>query len=300
MPTVLHLARAFWTLFEPIHALTYFAPEAREAFAEVGLRRYWDGYFAGRAAPLGAVNGPPVVAIFSGFAPTLVNRALPAVWSTASPSIVLEARARGAENALCAVTPDDDLVARAAAALASIAARVDTAGRPLAAANAALPPGDNPYRSLWQSTATLREHRGDGHIIALVTEQLAGLPSIVLRSAIDHDPATMQRSRGWSDDEWMHEHSALQARGLIAADGRATPEGIAAVARAEALTNRLAAAPWEASHSAELLHVASTLAPIAAACRALIPDPNPLAMLQPWNPTEDPDALRIADAPAPA
>src|ERR1700712_648513 len=103
MPTVLHLARAFWTLFEPIHAVTYFAPEARAAFAEVGLKRYWDGYFAGRAAPLGAVNGPPVVAMFSGFSPALVNRALPAVWSVVSPAEVLEARLAGAENALRAV-----------------------------------------------------------------------------------------------------------------------------------------------------------------------------------------------------
>jgi hypothetical protein len=31
-------ARAMWTLFEPIHAVTYFAPEARGAFEEAGLR----------------------------------------------------------------------------------------------------------------------------------------------------------------------------------------------------------------------------------------------------------------------
>jgi hypothetical protein len=300
MPTVLHLTRAFWTLFEPIHAVSYFAPESREAFAEIGLKRYWDGYFAGRSAPLGAVNGPPVVAIFSGFAPALVNRALPAVWAVASPAEVLDARALGAEGALRRVVADDTVIERAALALAPVAARVDTIGRPLAAANAALPVAENPYRSLWQSAATLREHRGDGHVIALVTEQLAGLSSIVLRSAIDHDPATMQKSRGWSDDEWMHEHAALAARGLIAPDGHATAEGAAAVARAEALTNRLAVSPWEGMDAAQLQHVASALAPVADACRRLVPEPNPLAMLQPWNPVDDPEAALILDAPAPA
>ena len=45
-------ARRMWTLFEPVHAVTYFAPEALEAFKAAGLRGFWRGYFAGRAAPL--------------------------------------------------------------------------------------------------------------------------------------------------------------------------------------------------------------------------------------------------------
>jgi hypothetical protein len=49
-----------WTLFEPVHAVTYFAPEARSAFEEAGLRGFWRGYFAGRAAPLAPVNAAVV------------------------------------------------------------------------------------------------------------------------------------------------------------------------------------------------------------------------------------------------
>lgn len=297
MPTERHLARAFWTLFEPIHAVSYFSPQSRQAFADIGLPRYWDGYFAGRAAPLGAVGGAPVVAMFGGFAPALVHRALPAAWSIASPAVVLEARLAGAENSLREVVADERVVERAAEALAAVAARVDTIGRPLSAANAALPADPNPYRSLWQSTATLREHRGDGHVIALVTEQIAGLSSIVLRSTIDLDAPTIQKSRGWSDDEWILEHDALTARGLIAADGRVTPTGEAAVARAEDLTNRLATSPWAGLDSNQRLHVASALWPISAACRQLIPEPNPLAMLPSWNPFDDPEAELVPEAP---
>jgi len=47
-------ARAMWTMFEPAHDVTYFTPEALQAFTEAGLRGYWRGYFAGRSAPLGA------------------------------------------------------------------------------------------------------------------------------------------------------------------------------------------------------------------------------------------------------
>jgi hypothetical protein len=51
------MTHSMWTLFEPIHAVTYFTPEARSAYEQAGLRGFWRGYFAGRAAPLG-VAGP--------------------------------------------------------------------------------------------------------------------------------------------------------------------------------------------------------------------------------------------------
>jgi hypothetical protein len=63
-----------WTLFEPVHAVTYFAPEARSAFEEAGLRGFWRGYFAGRAAPLGPAGAAVVGASFFNFAPAMVAR----------------------------------------------------------------------------------------------------------------------------------------------------------------------------------------------------------------------------------
>ena len=73
-------ARSMWTLFEPVHAVTYFAPQARSAFEQAGLRGFWRGYFAGRAAPLGCTNAAVVTASFFNFAPAFVARAVPAVW----------------------------------------------------------------------------------------------------------------------------------------------------------------------------------------------------------------------------
>jgi hypothetical protein len=291
------LQRRMWSLFEPIHAVTYFSLESREAFADIGLTRYWDGYFAGRSAPLGPISGEPVVAIFSGFAPPLVTRALPTVWQTADPAPALEARQAGAAATLRRLFDDEAAVRRAAEALEPVAAAVDTIGRPLAAANRALPIDDDPYRSLWQSTATLREHRGDGHVIALVTEQLGGLSSIVLRTALDLDAAALQRARGWSDDEWMTEHTALTARGLIDPNGRASADGIAALERAEALTNRLAAQPWTTVDAGRLIAVAKLLAPVARACQLIYPFPNPIGMPLPWNPAADPAGLTVSQAP---
>ena len=78
-------ARSMWTLFEPIHAVTYFAPEARSAYEQAGLRGFWRGYFAGRAAPLGAASAAVVTASFFNFAPAFVARAIPGVWELITP-----------------------------------------------------------------------------------------------------------------------------------------------------------------------------------------------------------------------
>ena len=292
-----HTVRALWTLFEPIHAVSYFAQEAREEFATIGLTRYWDGYFAGRAAPLGPVAAAPVVAIFNGFSPFLVGRALPAVWSVASVEQVLDARSRGAAASLRSVVPDEKLVARAAAALTQVAHLIDVAGRPLAAANRATPEETDPYRQLWRAATILREHRGDGHVAALLNEGIAGLASIVLRSAIDLEAAAMRRARGWSEDEWDAQVKDLIAGGLLTAGNEITAAGSAAVHNAEHLTNRLAERPWRALGD-DLADVARLIAPIAHACGRLFPSPNSIGIPQPWNPDEDPLAAAIPEVPS--
>jgi hypothetical protein len=92
------LARRMWSLFEPVHAVVYFSPESRSGFEAAGLRGFWRGYFAGRAAPLGAVGAAPVVAAFASFAPGMVARALPDVWQRASPQRALQAREEGSRQ----------------------------------------------------------------------------------------------------------------------------------------------------------------------------------------------------------
>ena len=195
-------ARAMWTLFEPIHAISYFAPEALAAFEAAGLRGFWRGYFAGRAAPLGAVGPAPVIALFNGFAPGTVRRALPAVWSMISPSAALDARAAGAAATLRRLAPDAAAVELAASSLEDSVTQLDHPGRPLGAANADLPRRDDPYERLWQATATLREHRGDGHVAALVAAGLAGLPMLVLRGVLDIGRDRLQPARAWTDEQW--------------------------------------------------------------------------------------------------
>ncbi|WP_278257050.1 hypothetical protein [Nocardioides convexus] len=108
-------AREVWTLAEPLHAITYFSPEPLGALREAGYRGFWMGYFAGRAAPLGAAAPDLVHALFHNFAYPQVARALPDAWSFAGPAAALDARLGGSVATLRRLLGDAD-VARAAEA----------------------------------------------------------------------------------------------------------------------------------------------------------------------------------------
>ncbi|GAB2486836.1 helix-turn-helix domain-containing protein [Jatrophihabitans fulvus] len=45
------VARRMWALFEPLHDVVYFSPESPAAAKDLGLKGFWMGYFAFRAAP---------------------------------------------------------------------------------------------------------------------------------------------------------------------------------------------------------------------------------------------------------
>ena len=284
------LARAMWTLYEPIHAITYFAAGARVEFEQAGLRGFWRGYFAGRAAPLGAVGPAPVVGLFNSFAPVMVERALPAVWDLVSPADALAARSRGAVVVLAGLV-DPREAARLGDLLAPIVAAHEPAGHALGAANLALPEPDDPHARLWQSCTSLREHRGDGHVAALVAVGVTGADIVVLRCGINWDRAVHQPARGWSDEEWLAATSRLVRRELLDADGKATQAGRAVVTEAEEITNEAAASPWEVLAPGDVLEVARSLRPLARACRELSPEVTPIGDLRVWDVENDPEYL---------
>jgi hypothetical protein len=272
------VARDMWTLFEPVHAVTYFAPEVREAYEAIGLRGYWRGYFAGRSAALGAVGPAPVVAAFYGFAPRMVERALPSVWALASPEATLAAREAGNRAALRRVLGDDiDGVAELAALLERAVDAAPVEGRLLGATYAALPRPADPLLRVWHACGVLREHRGDGHVAALVAAGVDGIDSLVWRVGIDLPREVVQPYRGWTDEEWSAAAERLARRGWLDAEGRVTDAGRAAHDAVEDATDLAAARPWEAlGEDAETL--CTLLAPLAERCLAELPAMNPIGL----------------------
>ncbi|HEX5303825.1 MAG TPA: hypothetical protein VFW50_43210 [Streptosporangiaceae bacterium] len=209
-------ARTMWTLFEPVHAVTYFTAESRSAYERAGLRGFWRGYFAGRAAPLGAVNAAVVTASFFNFAPAFVGRAIPGVWELITPEEALRARLEGATAALRGLLAGQESEAAAAADLLWRAVgELDFPGRVLSAANAALPVPEDGLARLWQAATVLREHRGDGHFAALAAADIDGCEAVALRCLMDLSRENMQPVRGWTDEAWDDALARLAARGWV-------------------------------------------------------------------------------------
>lgn len=269
------VARRMWTLFEPVHVVTYFSAEARAAFEDAGLRGFWRGYFAGRSAPLGRVAAAPVTASFFTFAPAMASRALPAVWELISPEEALVVRQGGAVAALRRLLAGAD-VSIAADLMAAAVAGLNCPGRVLAAANATLDLPDEPVARMWQCATLLREHRGEGHFAALVSADIDGCESLALQAAMGISRELVQPLRGWTDDEWEAAIARLTDRGLLTSDGAATPEGAAFSASIEDRTDEAAARPWHDSGLATKLTAALT--PIAEVCAAEMPYPNPIGL----------------------
>jgi hypothetical protein len=350
-------ARQMWTLFEAVHVMTYFGPQARAAYEAAGLRGFWRGYFAGRAAPAGAAGAPLVIATFFSFQPEFVRRAVPVVWDLITPVGALAAREAGAVAALRARLglgdgqAPPDAVGRAADLLLAATDELDMAGRPLGGANGALPPPGEPLARLWHAATVLREHRGDGHIAALVAAGVGGCEALVLRSAVDEagggggtggaggsgtaggadgtggtggaggtdgaggtggaggaggtggadaagsadttggaggtgaatgvGRAQMQAVRGWTDEEWDAAAGRLAARGWLDGAGAVTAAGQDAHRAVEAATDVAAAAPWAQLGPARTEELAGLLAPVARACAAALPYPNPVGVPPP-------------------
>lgn len=242
-------ARKTWRTLEPFHGVVYFAPEAADAYEGVGLESRM-GYFASRAAPMGAVPAEVVIATFYNFEPGLVRSAIPAAWDLATPETIVAARFEAMDVILrrllgeaidgAAVVEALELARRAAAACAP-------EGRPLYAGHASLAEPDEPHLALWHNVTLVREFRGDGHLAALVGAGLSGCEALVVHAASGEAPVDMLRAtRAWSDEAWRAAEDGLRSRGWLDADGALTDVGLAGRAEVEDRTDDMALAPWQA------------------------------------------------------
>jgi hypothetical protein len=266
------VARRLYRLVEPIHLVTYFADEPTEALMALGLRNYWDGYFAGRAAPLGQVPAEVVHAIFYNFADGEVARHIPRVWATITPDAALAAREQGSVAALKRILGDHadaPGLARAAELATKAAISAPTEGRVMYAALRAAAVPEESVARLWHAATLLREHRGDGHIAALVAEGIGGTQAHVLHALAEGIPAEkFGRVHHLPAVQLAAVVEGMRARSLIDASGWLTDAGREKKERIESLTDDLAAVAYHSLSPSELDQLISDLEPIAAALDA--------------------------------
>ncbi|WP_433365156.1 MarR family winged helix-turn-helix transcriptional regulator [Actinoplanes sp. CA-142083] len=258
-------------LIEPIATIT-FSEVPTAAFLAIGTRNYWDGYFAGRAAPLGPAPAEVVHAVFYNFADGEVARHIPWVWGKVTPREAIAVRERGSASALRQLIgplAESPALVRAADLATRAGVSAPTEGRVLYAGLRALPVPEEPVARLWHAATLLREHRGDGHTAALVAHGVGGTEAHVL----------LALSLGMRAHEFGRVHhlptaqldavvDGLRDRGLVDAAGGLTEAGRQTRERVEALTDELAAPAYRVLNADELDELIAGLEPIAAAVEA--------------------------------
>ncbi|MFF2639467.1 hypothetical protein ACFVUB_06420 [Streptomyces niveus] len=235
----------------PFHSTVYFSPELGKEFSGVGVDDPSAVYLAGRGAAMGAVGPGVLTGAFYNFSYELVARHIPAVWEVASPESVLGARLRAADSTLRRVLGEEAVASDEMAEAARLALRATEActrhARPLYAAHADLPVPEQPHLAYWHAATLLREHRGDGHLAALLSAGLDPVEALVSHTATGKgmSPRWVLRTRGWARTDWDAAAGRLRERGLLDERGELTGAGTALRAELEEHTDRLDSAPYE-------------------------------------------------------
>lgn len=271
------LTRPMYLLVEGVHVAAYVAPEPTAAYRALGVPTGYDGpsgyagYVGSRAAPMGPVPAAVVEATFAVFSPELVRACVPAVWAAASPEQLTAARYAGVDAGLRRMlgdAADDPALGEAADLLREAVRGLSPVGRPLFAAQAGVPEPRAAHLAVWHWCTALREHRGDGHVAALLTAGLGALDSLVLHAAVGGPAEFLRTFRGFSPEQWAQGTDRLRAAGLVTSDGTATERGYRLRLEVERQTDRAAAAPWRILGRERTERLATLLTPVADAVRA--------------------------------
>ncbi|MGW5847390.1 SCO6745 family protein [Streptomyces sp. NPDC055254] len=245
-------ARHCWHgAINPLHSTVYFSPDTAKEFAALGITDPVAVNLASRSAALGAVTAGTVTATFYNYAHRHIAAYLPAVWDVATPAQVLAARLRAADATLRRLLGAETIESPELAEAADLALRAAEGctrhARPLYSAHADLPVPEVAHLRLWHATTLLREHRGDGHLAALLAAGLDPVEALVSHTATGKgmSPKWTRATRGWQQSDLEAAAQRLRGRGVLDADGALTEEGAALRERLEAETDRLDAAPYE-------------------------------------------------------
>ncbi len=244
------IARKMHRTLEAYHGMIYFSPEATSEYQSLGPQHPRTGYFASRAAPMGAVSAEVVTATFFNFNPGLVDQAMAGAWRVADPAAWVDARLRAADATLRRLLVEEiegpDMV-RAADLARQAAAACWSAGRPLAAGLLALGWPDQPHLILWHAISILREFRGDAHIALLVAGCVSPLDALLLHAGTGEVPGEVLRStRAWPEESWNVALVDLQTRGLLGDDAMLTSVGVELRDGIQQRTDQASMEPWEA------------------------------------------------------
>jgi hypothetical protein len=260
---------------EPVAGQVHFSPECNVEYAKlgfdpspgmVGRTQVPDraAYLTSRGSGLGQVPGEVVAAAFGVFNPDTVIPAVTHGWTLTDAVTIREARERGAVAQLRRILGDTKAqYGRAADLILRAMEPLRLEGKPLFAGRRSLPLPEEPLHRMWRAADTLREYRGDSHILAWVGAGLDPVEVGLLGDVFWGLPLGAHTGgRGWTPEQLAEGAERLRSRGLLNADDLLTPAGFDLRAGIEADTDR---------------HVAPALAVLGDDLAELV------ALLNPWG-----------------
>ena len=276
-------AREIRSATEAFHAFVYFSKEVLESYQKVGITHPRMAYFAPRAAAMGAVSAGVVSASFYNFNPVKVAEHIPAAWEIVTPKDLVSHRLTAVGEHLPAAlgAANDPTAIEEALELARWAVESCTfEGRVLAGAHAEVQPPEDHLGALWHYVSVLREHRGDGHLMALQAHELDSMECLIFRRPDTTTSEYYRKSRGWGEQEWAQARERLSVRGLIQGEA-VTAKGHEVKESVETMTDQLSIGPWAKLGEEEVGRFQALMAPMSdAAKRVLDASPIGAAMLK--------------------
>ena len=228
-------ARRLRDALEPIATQGWWSPQAGARLDALGVD-FLPGYVWGRAAALGSPTASVVASTFGVFEPGLIAAVYEAGSALVSREDILAAREDGGTASVAAIADPDDCAAIADPLLA-VLADLDGLGRPLFSALRSLPVPTSPAGRLWRAAELVREHRGDGHLAALVAAGLTAVEANVLTERwLGFGLGEYSATRGFGPPQLGAAVANLQARGWMDGDDL-TDRGRAARVRIEEVTD---------------------------------------------------------------
>jgi len=207
-------ARRLRDALEPIATQGWWSRPAGEGLTALGID-FFPGYVWGRAASLGTPTASVVVATFGVFEPGTIAAAYEAGRARATRDDILTARTAGGAGSLDAIAQANECAAIADPLLRALDV-VDGLGRPLFSALRSLPVPPSPGGRLWRAAELVREHRGDGHLAALVTSGLDAVEANVLTERwLGFALGEYSATRGFGTQVLADAVSRLEARGWM-------------------------------------------------------------------------------------
>ena len=208
-------ARRLRDALEPIATQGWWSRAAGERLTELGVD-FFPGYVWGRAAALGTPPASLVAATFGVFDHGLISAVYEAGVAAVGRDEILAAREAGGAASVGAVASDDECTAIAEPLLDALG-DLDVLGRPLFAALRSLPLPASASGRLWRAAELVREHRGDGHLAALVGAGLDAVEANVLTERwLGFGLGEYSATRGFGPDALDAAAARLEARGWMA------------------------------------------------------------------------------------